>query len=248
MGVDQNYIARVTQDLVFGSICQDAIAVHVFDPQPNKEPSSWVSSFHPESAATVPCSGSSDLLDSAGMRYRPCSVCFCFTVCVWFAVCLCFAACLCFVFVCVLCLFVICVCLLFLFVCLFVWLVGWLVGCLSVCLWLGRPVNARFFWFFPPCNGRKTRESYGFSQVSCMSGHYHVKRGNYMEIHTHDRHARSSAPAQHCIHAGHMVSTPEPPHPKTVFLRETPHPTPFLRASGSPALRPGLQSQGLVQF
>ena len=34
MGVAQNLRARVTQVLVFGSICQCAVLVHVFEPQP----------------------------------------------------------------------------------------------------------------------------------------------------------------------------------------------------------------------
>ena len=102
-----------------------------------------------------------------------------------------------------------------LFVCLSVCLSVCLFVCLFVCLWLGRPVNARFFGSFPPVMAAKTRKSYGFSQVSCMSGHYHVKRGNYMEIHTHDRHARSSAPAHHCIHASQMVRTPVQVHPRS---------------------------------
>ena len=34
MGVAPNQRARVTQRLVFGSICQGAVLVHVFEPQP----------------------------------------------------------------------------------------------------------------------------------------------------------------------------------------------------------------------
>ena len=37
MGVAQNYRARVTKVLVFGSIYQGAILVHVFEPQPHEE-------------------------------------------------------------------------------------------------------------------------------------------------------------------------------------------------------------------
>ena len=42
LGVAQNITSGVTQVLVFGSICQGAILVHVFDPQPFTSVLFWV--------------------------------------------------------------------------------------------------------------------------------------------------------------------------------------------------------------
>ena len=97
-------------------------------------------------------------------------VCF---VCLFCLVCLvCLFVCL---FVCLILCFFCLFCFFWLFVCfvwfgLFVCLLVCLFACLFVCLWLGRPVNARVFWFFPPCNGRKNAQIIWF-----FTGFVHVR-------------------------------------------------------------------------